>query len=137
MSANPVDEQVEAERLRQLRAQIEELLREFDACAFVVLAGREGRFEQFQHVAASWSNLRSEDLPNGSRYLGLRSKKADYVGRAEEQAQHLAWSVGVVRGIGEIVGRSALAWLAAAERFDKVTNATHTPWKRDDPRDAP
>jgi hypothetical protein len=132
--SEPVDENVEAERLRHVRALIEDVLREHDVCANVVLAGRAGRFEAFSYLAATWSNLRLEVQPDGSEFMGLRSRKADYVGRADEQRDHLAWSVGVVSGVAQMVGRMSLQWLEAAARFDKLTNATHTPWRRDDPR---
>jgi hypothetical protein len=68
----PVDEQVEAERLRQARALIEATLREFDICAHVVLAGREGRFENFMHVEATWSKLHWELHPAAPGALPAR-----------------------------------------------------------------
>jgi len=130
-----IDEEVEGERLRHVRALIEDLLREADVCAFVVLAGKAGRIEHFAHLSASWSNLRLEALPDGGEYLGLRSKAADYGGDVEAQRQHQAWSVGVVSSLGLILGESAMAYLMAAKQFDKMTGATHTPFKRVDPRD--
>lgn len=127
-----VDEQAEAERLRKLRARIEELLHDFDACAVVFLGGREGRFEWFARLDASWSNLRYVEAPPG---IALRSKLADYHGDAELQKQEQEWSVGVVSGFAHQLGMVAVQWLRVAERLDQATGATHTPWRRDDPRD--
>jgi hypothetical protein len=125
---------IEAERLRQLRAQIEELLAEFDACAVVFLAGRNGRLEHFARVDASWSNL-SLVGPQGGRFLRVRSKLADYGGDVERQRAHLEWSVGALTGLAELLGTEALPWLDAARAVSKQTNATHGPMERDDPRD--
>lgn len=136
MGADVVNEQVEAERLRHVRALIEELLREANVCGTVILAGREGRFENCTFLGATWSNLRIENHPDRGQFIGLRSKLADYAGDVERQQQHQAWSVGVVGGMAEILGSMALGWLEAAKLFDEQTGATHTPWKRDDPRDA-
>jgi hypothetical protein len=129
-----VDENVEAEKLRQVRALIEDTLREHDVCAHVVLAGRAGRFEGFTFIGATWSNLRLEQMPGGT-FIGLRSRAADYVGREAVKPLHLAWSIGAASGLGQLLGVAAVQWLEVAARFDKATGATHTPWKRDDPRD--
>jgi hypothetical protein len=129
------NEQVEAEKLRQCRAIIEDTLREFDVCASVHLAGR-GRFEDFLHVTASWSNLYLVELPGGVA-LRLRSKLADYNGDKEAQRRDQEWSVGVVSGLAIALGQSAMAMMHAAEQFDKATGAEHTPMRRDDPRDEP
>lgn len=129
-------EQVEAERLRQLRADIEALLREYDACGVVFLAGRAGRFEHFNRVEATWSNLRYVETPKGAG-IGLRSRAADYGGDLERKTRDLEWSVGVVSGLAEAMGRMALPWLEAAQTIDRATGATHTPFRRDDPRDPP
>lgn len=129
-----VDERVEAERLRHVRALIEDVLREHDVMASVVIAGR-GRLENFQHVSASWSNVRSEQLPDGRLYLGLRSLARDYVDREDERRQHLAWSVGAVCGVGRLMGIAAMQWLEVAEKFTAGTGADNQPLERDDPRD--
>ncbi len=133
MIAEPFDEQVEAERLRQLRALIEELLREFDVCASVFLAGR-GRLEVFQHLDASWSVLRLEDFPDGTQGLRIRSKLADYRGDVERQKREQQWSVGVCAGLAEVMALTAIPWLNAARAIDQATGATHTPLRPDDPR---
>lgn len=131
-------EQLEASRLRQLRARIEGLLREFDTCAHVTIAGREGRFETFTHVEASWSNLRWEPVDvRGGLLLRLRSSAADYGGDTARQKRDLEDSVGVVSGLGEMLGRTALSLIEVARGFDAATGATHTDWRRDDPRDEP
>lgn len=135
MTRESVDVNVEAERLRQVRALIEDILREHDVCASVVLAGRAGRFENFQHLETTWSNLRLVEIPDGQRFIGLRSKAADYAGREAEQKDHLAWSVGVVSGVAQLLGVAAVEWLDVAGRVDTMIGAAHTPWQRDDPRD--
>lgn len=132
-----VDEKVEAEKLRQVRALIEDVLREHDVLGSVVLAGRAGRFENFQHVGASWSNLRLQQFPDGSCFLGVSSHKADYVGRLDEQKLHLAWSVGVLGGFGRLLGVAAMQFLETAERIEAAVGAESAPWERDDPRDEP
>jgi hypothetical protein len=131
------DEQIEAARLRELRADIEELLREYDVCAHVTLAGKLGQFENFTHVDASWSVLRWEKIADEPGVLGLRlrSKLADYGGDAERQKSELEWSVGVVSGLGELLAHTAMPLLQLAKQVDAATGATHTPWRRDDPRD--
>ena len=123
---NDFDEQAEAERLRQLRARIEALLREFDVCASVFLAGRGGRLEVFQHVDASWSVLRLETLPNGNQGLRLRSQAADYGGDVARQRQEQAWGAGVISGLAEIMALTAIPWLEVAQLIDQATGATHT-----------
>lgn len=130
-----VDEQVEAEKLRQVRALIEDLLREADVCGVVTLAGRAGRFESFYHWRASWSNLHFEQTPEGMQ-LRLRSKLADYNGDLSKQIQHQAWSVGVVSGFAASLFEQAFPLMQAAQRFDDLTGAEHTPFRKDDPRDA-
>jgi hypothetical protein len=134
MSAEQIDEKVEAERLRHIRALIEELLREADVCANVVLAGKGGRFEIFSHLRASWSNARLDTSPEGDG-IRLTSKAADYGGDTERQQQHLAWTVGMIGGIAEFVGKTALMFLHCAQHFDQKTGATHVRLPRDDPRD--
>lgn len=129
-----IDPEVEAERLRQVRALIEQLLREADICGQVVLAGREGRFEAFSHLGASWSNARIEQH-DGVEGVRVRSLAADYRGQAELREQHLAWSVGVVSGFAQIGAEMAIKWLEAAKAFDEATDAEHTPLRRIDPRD--
>ena len=74
-----IDPEVEAERLRQVRALIEDLLREADVCASVSLAGRAGRFEDFIFLNASWSVVRLTQTPQGDA-LRIKSKLADYNG---------------------------------------------------------
>jgi hypothetical protein len=130
-----IDDQAEAEKLRQVRAIIEDTLREFDVCASVHLAGR-GRLENFLHVTASWSNLFLVEVPGGV-VLRLRSKLADYKGDKEAQRRDQEWSVGVVSGMAIALGQSAMAMLDASDQFDKLTGAEHTPMRRDDPRDEP
>ena len=128
-------EAAEAERLRYVRALLEEVLREHDVCAIVNLAGREGRFETFTHVEASWSQLHLESDARGQG-IRLRSKVADYAGDRERQKRELEWSVGVVSGLAHLLGAQALGWLTVAAKMDKASGAVHTPWRRDDPRDA-
>src|SRR6185369_1987104 len=94
-----IDPQVEAERLRQVRALIEDLLREADICASVSLAGRAGRFEDFIFLNASWSVVRLTQTPQGDA-LRVKSKLADYNGDRQLQVQHQAWSAGAVHGLG-------------------------------------
>ena len=94
-----IDPQVEAERLRQVRALIEDLLREADICASVSLAGRAGRFEDFIFLNASWSVVRLTQTPQGDA-LRIKSKLADYNGDRQLQVQHQAWSAGAVHGLG-------------------------------------
>jgi len=133
--ARDPEEPIEAERLRQLRALIEEQLREFDVCAHVTLAGRHGQFETFTHIRATWSNLHWEPVPgSSSRFLRLRSKLADYGGDAARQKRDQEWSVGVIAGLAELLAQTAIPLLEVAEQFDKATGAVHTPWEDDDPR---
>jgi hypothetical protein len=134
MSETTPDEAAEAERLRQLRAHIEELLREFDACAVVYLAGKRGRFETFTAVRSSWSAVHLVDTPQGPG-LRVRSTLTDYAGDLERQRAELEWSIGMVSGFAQMMGANSLAWLGAAAALDQKTGATHTPWRRDDPRD--
>jgi hypothetical protein len=127
-------EAVEAERLRHLRAEIEALLREYDACGVVYLAGKEGRFETFNAVEASWSNLHYCVGPQGDE-IRIRSKAVDYPGDPERQRRDLAWSLGVVSGLALVMAHTTMGWIKAAELFDQKTGATHTDLMRDDPRD--
>ena len=131
-----VDEQVEAEKLRHVRAMIEDLLREADVCGVVTLAGRAGRFESFYHWGASWSNLHFTPAGGGME-LRLRSKLADYDGDVDTQRQHQAWSVGVVSGFAASLFEQAFPLMQAAQRFDELTGAVHTPFRKGDPRDKP
>ena len=114
-----IDEAAEAERLRQVRALVEDVLREHDVCASVILAGRVGRFENFTHLDATWCVVNVQQTPGGDA-IRMRSKLADYGGDAERQRQELEWSVGVVSGFAEIGGRIALAWTRAARFFDRL-----------------
>jgi hypothetical protein len=136
MTASAFDDQAEAEKLRQVRALIEEILREFDVAAIVFLAGR-GRLETFERVDPSWSVLHLEDLPNGHQGLRLRSKLADYHGDVARQKREQEWSVGIVAGLAKTMACTSLAWLSVADYFDKRTGAEHTPMRKDDPRDDP
>lgn len=131
-----IDPQVEAERLRHVRARIEEVLCDADVCAQVILAGRAGRFEDFTHLGASWCKARIE-RHEGREFIGVRSKAVEYGGDIRRQGEELAWSVGVVAGFGDIGWRVALMWIQAAKYIDEATHAEHTPLRRDDPRDAP
>lgn len=131
-----IDEAVEAEKLRQVRALIEDVLREQDVCAQVILAGRANRFEHFTDVRASWSRLRLVETDDGRTGLGIRSNlREDYAGDVERQKMELEWSVGMAAGFGEIGGHLALGWMEAAVVIGVATNAEHTPMRRDDPRD--
>ena len=134
----PIDERVEAERLRYVRALIEELLREHDVCAQVILAGRAGRFENFTDIRASWSKVRLVESEDGkSTGVGLRSQLKDYEGDAALQKAELEWSVGMVSGFGEIGGHMAISWIEAGVVLSAAANAEHTPMRREDPRDTP
>ena len=130
-----IDQDVEAERLRQVRALIEDVLRENDVCAQVILAGRAGRFENFTDLRASWSCVRLVETEDGRSGVGVRSHLADYGGDKERQKRELEWSVGMVAGFGEIGGQRAISWIEASVVLSGATNATHTPTRRDDPRD--
>jgi hypothetical protein len=132
----PVDEQVEAEKLRQVRAMIEDILREYDVLAHVVLAGR-GRIENFMQMRASWSNLYVIDLPGGEAALRLRSKLADYNGDVAAQQRDQQWSVGAVSAFGIALGQDAMAMLEVSKQLDAATGAEHAPLKNDDPRNEP
>ena len=138
MPAENVDREVEGERLRQVRALVEDVLRENDVCGQVILAGRAGRFENFTFVGASWSNVSIEATGDPDvEGIRVRSKAVDYPGNPDRQHQCLAWSVGVVGGFARIGGQVALRWLETSERIDAATGATHTLLERDDPRDQP
>jgi len=130
-----VDEAVEAERLRHVRALIEDVLHEQDVCAQVILAGRAGQFEHFTDVRASWSRVRLVETEDGRTGIGVRSKLAEYAGDQDRQKAELEWSVGMVAGFGEIGGQLALNWIETSVWLSKATNATHTPLERKDPRD--
>jgi hypothetical protein len=117
--AGDTGEQGEAEKLRQLRAIIEDTLREFDVCAHVTLAGRFGRFENFTHVEATWSNLTWEHHPGApAPFLRLRSKLAEYDGDAARQKQDQEWSVGVVSGLAQLLGETAIPLIEVAEYLE-------------------
>jgi len=130
-----IDEEVEAERLRHVRALIEELLQEADVCGQVILAGRGGRFEHFTDVRASWCKLRLVEAPDGSTGVGIRSKREDYGGDVAQQKRELEWSVGTASGFATIGAQVSLSWLEAARQIDRATNATHSNTMRKDPRD--
>jgi len=129
----PNDKQIEAERLRQVRALIEELLHEFDVLAHVTLAGRHGRFETFTHVQASWSALHWEQMAGGFA-LRLRSNAADEGIDAARQKRELEWSLGALEGMGEMLAHTAIPILNASVQFSDKVGARHGPWEHDDPR---
>jgi hypothetical protein len=129
-----IDPQVEAERLRQVRALIEELLREADICASVVLGGRAGRAEVFTFLSASWSVVSLTQTPRGD-HLRIKSKLADYNGNRDLQIQHQAWTAGAVSSLGQHTAHMAMGLLEMAKTVDKALGAEHTPLPRDDPRD--
>lgn len=130
-----IDENVEAERLRQVRALIEDVLKEQDVCAQVILAGRSGRFEHFTDIRATWSRVRLVETDKGRTGIGLLSKAAEYAGDKQRQKQELEWSVGMVSGFAEIGGLMAISWIEASAVLSEATGAEHTPTWRDDPRD--
>jgi hypothetical protein len=132
----PIDPQVEAEKLRHVRALIEDILREHDVLAHVVLAGR-GRLENFMHLRASWSNLHLIELPDGAAVIRMRSKLSDYGGDAQAQQRDQQWSVGVVHSLGLVLGQDAMTMLQVSEQFTGATGATHAPLVNDDPRQQP
>lgn len=129
-----IDPKVEAERLRQVRAMIEDILREFDICASVVLAGRAGRAEVFSFLNPTWSVVNLKQTPQGDE-LRIRSKLADYGGDREKQVLHQAWSAGAVSSLGLRTAELALTLVRISEVVDKATGAEHTELPRDDPRD--
>jgi hypothetical protein len=131
----PADKQVEAERLRHARALIEDILREADVCASVVLAGRGGRGENFAFLNASWSVVRLNQTPHGDE-VRIKSKLSDYDGNVELQREHQAWSAGAMANLGMETGRMSLFLLQMAKVVDTATGAVHTELPRDDPRDA-
>jgi hypothetical protein len=133
----PIDENVEAERLRHVRALIEDVLKEHGVCAQVILAGRAGRFENFTDIRASWSCVRLVETEDGRSGIGVRSTLAEFAGDKERQKQELGWSLGMVSGFGEIGGHMAISWLEASDVLSMATQAEHTPLRRDDPRDEP
>jgi hypothetical protein len=92
-----------------------------------------------QHTFGSWGydfawvfGCLALDEPT---FLRLRSKAAEYSGDFGRQRRELEWSVGVVSGIGRQLAEAAIPLLECAATFDKMVGATHTPWRRDDPRD--
>ncbi len=129
-----IDSQVEAERLRHVRALLEDVLREADVCAQVVIVGRAGRFEEFAHLDASWCKAWFESDRNGVA-LRVRSKLTEYAGDLARQRAELEWTAGAVSGMANTCCRLALLWLEAAKAVDAATGAVHTPMQRDDPRD--
>lgn len=131
-----VDEAIEAERLRHVRALVEDVLREADVCALVIIGGRAGRFETFTQLEPAWCNLSIERHPDDGRDgVRLRSKHAEYRD-GETQHQHLEWSVGIAGGFGQLSAHNAMLWLEAASQFDQATGAQHTPMRHLDPRDS-
>jgi hypothetical protein len=131
----PIDPEVEAERLRHVRALIEELLREADVCGQVILAGRCGQFENFSDVRASWSCARLLDSGDGRTGIGVRSKLVDFGGDVARQKRELEWTLGMISGFAQIGAQVSISWLEAAGVLDAATNAEHTPLERKDPRD--
>lgn len=131
-----IDPEVEAERLRHVRALIEDILQEQDVCGQVILAGRCGKFENFTDVRASWSCVRLIETDDGRTGIGMRSKLADFGGDVARQKRELEWSVGMVSGFGQIGAHVSMGWLEAGSAFDAATGAEHTDMERNDPRDA-
>jgi hypothetical protein len=131
-----IDPQVEAERLRHVRALIEEMLREADVCASVVLAGRAGRTEQFMFMNATWSVVHLEQIPTGVN-VHIKSALADYSGDVDKQRQDIEWSAGAVSSLATSTARLSLVLLDVAEKVDLITGADHGDMERDDPRDGP
>ena len=130
MTEFPFSEAIEAERLRQLRALIEETLREFDVCAAFTLAGRGGRAETCLHLGASWSCASVEG--QGIRF---RSRAADYAGDKERQQREQEWTLGALSNLGGAAGMAALVLIQATDVIAQATGAEQTPMRRDDPRD--
>jgi hypothetical protein len=117
----------EKTKLLVARGEIEEILRQHDICAHVVLLGVQ-RVELMLHLDASWSNLSLVSDENGQG-IRMRSKIAEYQGDKDRQRQDLEATAGMVRAIGEMLAMAGLAWLDASEQFDAKTGAEHTPMK--------
>ena len=130
-SGLPFSDAIEAQRLRDVRALLEQTLREFDIAAAVTLAGRAGRCETFLALSPSWSRVIVEGAG-----LRLRSMAADYAGDVERQRRDLEWTLGMMSNLAQCAGLHALSLMQASEAMDAATGAEHTPLKRDDPRDA-
>lgn len=113
-------------KLLHARHEIERLLRDHNLIGSVNIAGQHGQLEALMHLDASWCRLKLESMPEGHA-IRLRSLKADYAGDTEAQRVDLESSVGAARGFGAIMAVAGLAWLQAAEEFDKATGAEHTP----------
>ncbi len=125
-----IDHGTEREKLLRARHEILEVLKRHDLCGDVFLIGRH-RMEVLMHLDATWSKLALMRDEHGNEGICLRSKLTEYQGDVKRQREDLEATVGMVRALGELLGRGALAWLAASERFDEATGAQHTPLTRD------
>lgn len=125
-----MDDADEKTKLLIVRGQVEQLLRDNDLCADVILVGR-GRIEVFTHLEASWSHVRLVSVADVGVGLHLRSKAADYGGDQQAQQRDLAHTVGMVSAIAEVQALHGIGWIEAARRFDEETGAEHTPLKPD------
>lgn len=134
--AEHTEAQVEAARLREVRAIIEQTLCDFDVIGSFTLAGRYGRAEEACYFTASWCKLRAEEGSEpGEIGLRLTSKRADYGGDTDRQRLELEWTLSALGLIAQTMALRAVALLEAAKRYDEATGAQHTPMRRDDPRD--
>jgi len=122
------DRDAEHAKLVALKERILELAHAADVCVCATLVGREGLAELFVDVDASWSAVKLYPAAGGFA-LRLSSNHVHYKGDTAAQKRDLENTLGMIRTFAEIMGTNALTWLSAADAFDGMTGATHSPLK--------
>lgn len=123
------------EKLLKARAEIEQILREHDIAAHVVLH-MPGYLENFGHYDPSYSRARPEYDGDGVMIgMRIRSKLAeDYNGDKAAQQRDLEATAGMLSGMGRMLARDAMSLLELSQQIDKMLGAEHTPFEDLNPR---
>jgi len=130
--ADPIDRDAERAKLLALKEQIIALAHAADVCVDATLVGRDGLAELFVDVEASWSAVTLYPAAGGVA-LRLSSNHVHYKGDTAAQKRELEWTLGMIRTFAETMGTNALTWLSAADAFDGMTGATHSPLRKEAP----
>jgi len=106
-------------KLKQARAEIEQVLKRFDIAGHVILH-EPGFGEIFAHLTPSYSNLIGE-LP----LIRLRSKAADYGGDKQAQRRDVEATANMLSIMATLLAEAALSFIDLSTFVDKQVGAEH------------
>ncbi len=123
------------EKLLAARAKIEDVLKEYDIAAHVLLHA-PGFVEVFSRYDPSYSRLTVTEV-GGDLMVRLRSKLVDYGGDKAAQKRDLEATAGMLASFAEVMRNETGAMVSLSEYVNRVLGAEHSELRKVDSERGP